>query len=215
MDDLGSAAWADTSPSASPKLDSDDIWGSAKVSGSRIPDLSPGGFDDTDFGQLRLDSEQDKKVEDKEEDVNEPVMPEKEDPEEDGDGQKGEQDVVETEQQKGSGSLDADEGRIMADASAHSAAEAVDDGIDDEDDFDFDTPAAPAAGSDEFGDFDDFGDFDQGHPADAAVFEGGGEQSEFVSEPQEMEDQVWEDPNRPAPPVSTAPLYLAQLDNLS
>lgn len=214
MDDLGSAAWADTSPSASPKLGSDDIWGSAKVSGSRIPDLSPGGFNDTDFRQLRLDSEQVKKVEDKE-GVNEPVMPEKEDPEEDGDGQKGEQDVVGTEQQKGSGSLDADEGQIMADTSTHSAAEAVDGGFDDEDDFDFDTPAAPAAGSDEFGDFDDFGEFDEGAPADAAVFHHGGEQSGFVSEPQEMEDQVWEDPNRPAPPVSTAPLYIAQLDDLS
>ena len=208
MDDLGSAAWADTSPSASPKLGSDDIWGSAKVSGSRIPDLSPGGFDDTDFGQLRLDSEKDKKLEEKE-GVNEPVMPEKEDPEQDGHEQMGEQDVVETEQQKGSGSSDAVEGPIMADASTYSAAEAVDDGFDDEDGFNFDTPAAPAAGSDEFGDFDDFGEFDEGASADAAVFDNGGDQRGFVSEPQEMEDQVWEDPNRPAPPVSTAPLYIA------
>jgi hypothetical protein len=214
MDDLGSAAWADTSPLASPKLGSDDIWGSAKVSGSRIPDLSPGGFDDTDFGQLRLDSEKDKKLKE-EEVVNVPVVPEKEHPEEDGHEQKGEQDVVETEQQKGSDSFDADEGQIMADASAHSAAEAVDDGFDHEDDFDFDTPVAPAARSDEFGDFDDFGEFDEGASADAAVFDNGGDQSGFVDEPQELEDQVWEDPNRPAPPVSTAPVYIAQPDNLS
>ena len=212
LDDLGSAAWADTSPSASPKLDDDDIWGSTKVTDSRIPDLSPGGFGEEDFGQLgQHDDQQAKHEPESGSNINEQGEEQIEVL------QKDEQVVSEPEPelQTEMGVLDTPGAEENAQGITVTPV-AQDDGFGDDDgDFDFDDTAAPVAGADEFGDFDDFGDFDEGAPVESSGFgntaddankgfgfSGQDPSAGFVSEPHEIEDHIWEDPDRPAPPVS-------------
>lgn len=170
-----------------------------------MPDLSPGGFGDADFGQLGAEAAK--------QDAEEPALVE---------NVEGTLDVANEQQiedERGSPELVArTSSNNLAGLSAtgttapddDSGAE-VDEFGDDDGDFEFDNIPAPATGPDEFGDFDDFGDFDEGDAVDTAGFEATEDQGEgfgqaasagFVSEPQDMDDQAWEDPNRPAPPVS-------------
>jgi hypothetical protein len=210
FDDLGSSAWADTSPSASPKLDNDDIWGNTR--GTRIPDLSPGGFG-VELGEEASEPSSGTQRSEAVDHIFEPAATPTgvKSPELNTSQKQANIDSLQNEDNGFEEQLSPEEsGQTSATLVIHQ----TDDDFDDDTDFEFGAaPAAQTATADEFDDFGDFGDFD-----DAAQEEtsGSAEQGQagqdsfgnqpFMDEPEGLDEEIWEDSDRPTPAVSSCSL---------
>jgi len=207
FDDLGSSAWADTSPSTSPKLDNDDIWGNTR--GTRIPDLSPGGFG-VELGAEALESGSAAQESPAADHIAEVAVTPigVQSLELNTSPQQANVDSLQNEDNGFAEQLSPEE---FGQASLALEVQQNNDDFDDDADFEFgDAAAAQTATADEFDDFGDFGDFDD------AAQEGTSETAEhgqagqdsfgnqgFMDEPEGLDDEVWEDPDRPLPAVSS------------
>jgi hypothetical protein len=224
----GSSAWADTSPSGSPSLADNDIWGRPKASVSSLPDLSPGGFGavqsshDRSTGDLTVPRPENDNYKWNEEtlgsdhEVN--AIDGAPDAQEGEPEQGGFRTPTEVETPSSPVTMAAmGQGLTTAVTNGHSLQNAEDDFGDD--DFDFAPPAAAPFDNNDtggFDDFDDFGDFDEAVAGPSGSFDDVNKLTHdagrinFVDEPDSM-DEVWEDPDRSIPPVRIVSLISLHL----
>lgn len=224
-EDFGSSAWADTSPSASPALGADDIWGMSRTTQQKDPSLL-GAVSSLEIVDNQATGSENESESGETRGFKWNAM---------GEDQLG---GLTSEPEAGPSSsrtASPEMGGVTATTphlQEQESKEDNDNNEDDDDDFSFADPvAAPTnftetgAGSDD--DFGDFGDFDEPSAKDnggmtfgqddelAGDYSGFGfdarDSSKFENAPNGLQDEVWDDPSRPDPPVSQCLICSASL----